>query len=70
VRRLLVLLLTCAAVLGAAVPASAAESSLDRGRREVSQARALLTQALETFKAGDPEQAYPLARTAKLDHFE
>jgi high-affinity iron transporter len=70
VRRLLVLLLTCAAVLGAAVPASAAESSLDRGRREVSQARALLTQALETFKAGDRQGAYRLARTAYLDHFE
>jgi high-affinity iron transporter len=70
VRRLIALLLASVAMLAAAAPASAAESSLDRGRREVSQARELLAQALETFKAGDREGAYRLARNAYLDHFE
>ena len=69
-RRLIALLLATVAVLAAAAPASAAESSLERGRSEVSQARELLARALETFKAGDREGAYRLARNAYLDHFE
>jgi high-affinity iron transporter len=67
---LLVALLAAAAVLAAAAPASAADSSIDRGRREVGQARVLLSQALAAFKAGDRQGAYRLARNAYLDHFE
>jgi high-affinity iron transporter len=73
-RRLLVAVLTVAALLAAAAPALGADagssSSLARGRAEVDKAGALVTQALEAVKAGDRERAYRLARTAYLDHFE
>jgi high-affinity iron transporter len=71
VRRALALLLSAAALLAAAAsPAAAADNSLDRGRAEIAKARALVGQALETYKTGDHEAAYKLARSAYLDHFE
>jgi high-affinity iron transporter len=69
-RRILVVALTLASLLAAAAPASAADSALERGRREIAQARVLVGQALEAYKAGDRERAYRIARTAYLDHFE
>src|SRR5919199_2013130 len=73
-RRLLVAVLSLAAMLAAAAPAFGADpgssSSLRRGRAEIHQAGALVTQALEAVKAGDRGRAYRLARTAYLDHFE
>ena len=59
-----------AALPAMAAPASAADSSLERGRREVGKARELVAQALDAVKAGDRERAYRLARNAYLDHFE
>jgi high-affinity iron transporter len=59
-----------ATLLAMAAPASAADSSLERGRREVGKARELVAQALDAVKAGDRERAYRLARNAYLDHFE
>jgi high-affinity iron transporter len=69
-RRLLAVLLAATALLGAAAPASAAPSSLDRGRAAVAEAGALVGRALDAFKAGDHQGAYRLARSAYLDHFE
>jgi high-affinity iron transporter len=73
-RRLLVAVLTVAALLAAAAPALGADggssSSLQRGRAEIDKAGALVTQALDAVKAGDRGRAYRLARTAYLDHFE
>ena len=69
-RRLVVALLAASAVLAMAAPASAADSSLERGRREVGKARELVAQALDAVKAGDRDRAYRLARDAYLDHFE
>jgi high-affinity iron transporter len=69
-RRALVLALTLASLLCAAAPASAAADTLERGRAEVAQARAMIGQALEAYKAGDREKAYRIARSAYLDHFE
>jgi high-affinity iron transporter len=70
-RRTLALLPVVAALLAAAAPAPAsAESSLQRGRAEVEQARVMVGQALETYKAGDRQRAYRIARSAYLDHFE
>jgi high-affinity iron transporter len=69
-RRLLAALLTVAALLVAAAPASAAQNDLERGRAEIDRASALLDQSLEAAKAGDREKAYQLARDAYLDHYE
>jgi high-affinity iron transporter len=69
-RRALVLTMLIAGLLVSASPASAAESSIDRGRREISEARALVARALDAVKAGDRQAAYRLAREAYLDHFE
>jgi high-affinity iron transporter len=69
-RRLLIGVLVIGALLAAAAPAMAADSSLQRGRQEVARARPLVDQALEAVKAGDRARAYALARTAYLDHFE
>jgi high-affinity iron transporter len=66
------LLLVVVAVL-ALVPAGTAaarDSSIERGRAEMVQARAKVSEALEAVKAGDRDRAYRLARTAYLDHFE
>src|SRR3954447_3235413 len=69
-RRLLIGVLVIGALLAAAAPAMAADSSLQRGQQEVAEARPLVDQALEAVKAGDRARAYALARTAYLDHFE
>src|SRR5919198_1595987 len=71
-RRLLVTaLLSLVAALALAGPASAdTGSSLERGRAEVQQPSGLVDQALAAVKRGDRRQAYRLARSAYLDHFE
>lgn len=56
--------------LALAPPARADEARFAQARQEVAQARALLDQALRLTKAGEREQAYRVARTAYLDHFE
>jgi high-affinity iron transporter len=69
-RRALVALLTTAAALAAAAPASAAQNALDRGRAEIERASVLVDQSLDAAKAGDRDKAYKLARSAYLDHYE
>src|SRR5919201_891156 len=71
-RRLLAAaLLSLVAALALAGPAPAAtDSSLERGRAEVQQASGLVDQALAAVKRGDRQEAYRLARSAYLDHFE
>ncbi|MEA2278959.1 MAG: high-affinity iron transporter, partial [Solirubrobacteraceae bacterium] len=69
-RRLATLLLVLASLLAVAAPASAADASLERGRQEIAKARVMVSKALEAYKKGDRAQAYKLARTAYLDHFE
>src|SRR3954468_2600826 len=69
-RRLLIGVLVIGALLAAAAPAMAADSSLQRGQQEVAEARPLVDQALEAVQAGGRARAYALARTAYLDHFE
>src|SRR4051794_8935577 len=69
-RRLLIGVLVIGALLAAAAPAMAADSSLQRGQQEGGQARPPGRQALEAVKAGDRARAYGLARAAYLDHFE
>lgn len=53
-----------------ASPALAADSGVERARAEIAQSRAMLGQSLELARAGDREQAYAVARSAYLDHFE
>jgi high-affinity iron transporter len=71
-RRALTAVLTLAALLALAAPASAAggDASLARGRQEIAKSRALLDRSLRAVKAGDRERAYALSRSAYLDHFE
>jgi high-affinity iron transporter len=69
-RRALISLLTAVALLAIAAPAFGADSSLERGRREIDTSRALLEQSLRAVKAGDRDRAYALSREAYLDHFE
>jgi len=69
-RRALVALLTAGALLALAGPAFAADSSLQRGRAEIAQSRALLERSLQAVKAGDRARAYRISRSAYLDHFE
>jgi high-affinity iron transporter len=69
-RRALTALLTILALLALAAPASAADSSIERGRQEIDTSRVLLGRSLEAFKAGDRDRAYTLSRQAYLDHFE
>lgn len=74
-RRLLLLGIALAAMLAAGCGfASAAnaqdDQGLERGRAEIEQAGELVTRSLEVYKDGDTEQAYELARSAYLDHFE
>jgi high-affinity iron transporter len=64
-------LLALVAGLAVAAPAPAAtDTSLERGRAEIHKASEMVDQALAAVKRGDREQAYKLARTAYLDHFE
>jgi high-affinity iron transporter len=70
-RRAAALLLGLASLLVLAAPATASDSSLQRGRQEIDQANVMVGQALATFKrTGDRDRAYKIARSAYLDHFE
>jgi high-affinity iron transporter len=67
----LVVAAVAASALSMAAPAGAATSpQLERARREISEARTLVAKALAEVKDGDRLQAYRLARSAYLDHFE
>jgi high-affinity iron transporter len=68
--RLLTPLLAVLATFAVSTPSHAAGDQLERGRQEMVQARAKLSAALEAVKAGDRDEAYKLARSAYLDHFE
>jgi high-affinity iron transporter len=69
-RRLATLLVALAALLVLAGPASAAQNDIDRGRAEIDKASDLVDQSLAAFKAGNRDQAYQLAKSAYLDHYE
>jgi high-affinity iron transporter len=69
-RRILVALLTLAAVLVAAAPAPAATVTTERGRQEIDRSRVILGQSLDALERGDRDRAYKLSREAYLDHFE
>ena len=43
---------------------------MEKARAELAQSRVMLAQALDLARAGDREQAYAVARSAYLDHFE
>ena len=58
------------ALVPAAAPAADGGSQVERGRHEMTLARADVAAALEAYKSGDRERAYDLARSAYLDHFE
>ena len=71
--RRLALLLTLLAAGAFAAPALASSSSSDQFaevRARVAEAGGLVDQAVAAAAAGNREQAYDLARTAYLDHFE
>lgn len=69
-RRALVAVLAVAALLALAAPAFGADSSIERGRKEVDNAGVLLGQSLSAYKAGHRDRAYALSKQAYLDHFE
>jgi high-affinity iron transporter len=69
-RRTLTVLLAAVLLLALAAPALAADSSLERGRREIEKSRVLLGESLDALKAGDRDKAYALSRDAYLNHFE
>lgn len=72
--RRLLLLLTFAAAFAAAVPAASAQDDspdpIARAKAEVEQAGALTERASELAADGNRSEAYDVARTAYLDHFE
>jgi high-affinity iron transporter len=68
IARILAVLALAAALAPAG--AQAAGDQLERGRHEMTLARADVSAALEAVKAGDRDRAYKLARSAYLDHFE
>jgi high-affinity iron transporter len=70
VLRAAVLCLALLALLPAAAPAADGQSQVERGRHEMTLARADVAAALQAYKSGDRERAYKLARSAYLDHFE
>jgi high-affinity iron transporter len=70
VRRSVIGLLAVAVLLALAAPALAADTSIERGRREIDKSRVLLGQSLEAYKSGDRDRAYALSKKAYLDHFE
>ncbi len=69
-RRVLVALLTLAALLAVAAPAPAATVTIERGQQEIDKSRVILGQSLEALKRGERDRAYKLSRVAYLDHFE
>jgi high-affinity iron transporter len=60
------------ALAPAAAPAAGdgGGDQIERGRHEMTLARADVSAALDAYKAGDRQRAYDLARSAYLDHFE
>jgi high-affinity iron transporter len=69
-RRALVAALLLTLFAPSAAGAKEGGDQLERGRQEMKVARAKVAAALTAYKAGDREQAYKLARSAYLDHFE
>src|SRR6185503_4745776 len=69
-RRVLVALLTVAALLVVAAPAPAATATIERVRQEIAKSRVVLGTSLDASKRGDRDRAYELSRKAYLDHFE
>jgi len=69
-RRVLIALLTVAALLVVAAPAPAATATIERGRQEIAKSRVVLGTSLDALKRGDRDRAYELSRKAYLDHFE
>ncbi len=70
-RRLLSTLVLAAALVGApAAAASPGDDDLAQARRELERARLLVDRAVEAVRSGEREDAYDLARTAYLDHYE
>ena len=71
---LLLRALAVALLLAVAAPSAAAAAGggdqLERGRHEMTLARAGVAAALDAYKGGEREKAYVLARSAYLDHFE
>jgi high-affinity iron transporter len=69
-RAVLIALLAATALLAGAAPATAAPNDLERGRAEIGRASQLVDQSLAAVKAGKRAEAYKLARSAYLDHYE
>ena len=67
---LLLALVGAAVVASPAVAASSADDQFAEVRARITEARGLIDEAVAAAEAGDREQAYDLARTAYLDHFE
>ncbi len=67
---LLATLVTLVVGLVGASPAIAAESGVEKARAELTQSREMLDEALDAVRAGDRDEAYAIARSAYLDHFE
>jgi high-affinity iron transporter len=72
VRRILLAALVVACLMPAAAQAAdgGSQGAVERGRHEMTLARADVAAALAAYKAGDRAKAYDLARSAYLDHFE
>ena len=68
--RRLAVLLTLIAAGAATALASSSSDQFAEVRARVAEARGLVDEAVTAAAAGDREQAYALARTAYLDHFE
>jgi high-affinity iron transporter len=68
--RLLVLLLVVLAAAAFAAPALAADDTYAETRARVAEAQGLVDEAVAEVARGNRDQAYDLARTAYLDHFE
>src|SRR3954471_2838797 len=69
-RRAALALLTTIALLATTAPANAASNDIERGRTEIARASTLVDQSLDAVKAGNRDEAYKLARSAYLDHYE
>ena len=71
-RRLLLATLAAAARASLALPAgaSAQDVTAEEAKQEVEEAGRLVDESVELVEQGDREQAYEVARTAYLDHFE
>jgi high-affinity iron transporter len=68
--RLLALLLVVLAAVAFAAPALAADDTYAETRARVAEAQGLVDEAVAEVARGNRDQAYDLARTAYLDHFE